>query len=216
RHEIERLRPGSAVDTGAGVLWTDGIAINAEPGVYTLAVEFELSETGTVGVVREEVVLPNFTSAELSISGLLPAFLVEDAEPGVAIPAGWIRRGNFFIHPAPTGQFAPDEPIYLYVEAYGLAFKNGRTNYEIEAVLRPVDDAGVLARTLGRLLGRRPPAAVSVQFAISGTASDEGQYVIFDAFGQEPGAYELTLRIHDQNAGATVETSLALQLNSSQ
>ena len=216
RHEIERLRPGSAVDTGAGVLWTDGIAINAEPGVYTLAVEFELSETGTVGVVREEVVLPNFTSAELSISGLLPAFLVEDAEPGVAIPAGWIRRGNFFIHPAPTGQFAPDEPIYLYVEAYGLAFKNGRTNYEIEAVLRPVDDAGVLARTLGRLLGRRPPAAVSVQFAISGTASDEGQYVIFDASGQEPGAYELTLRIHDQNAGATVETSLALQLNSSQ
>ena len=214
RHETERLRPSSAVDTGAGVLWTDGLAINASPGTYTLAVEFEQSETGTVGVVREEVVLPSFASAGLSISGLLPAFLVEEAKPGVAVHNGWIHRGDFFINPAPTGHFATDEPIYLYVEAYGLALENGRTNYEIEAVLRPVDDAGVITRTLGRLLGRRPPAAVSVQFAISGTASDEGQYVIFDASGQEPGAYELTLRVHDQNAGATVETSLALQLDS--
>ena len=61
----------------------------------------------------------------------------------------------------------------MYVEAYGLAFENGRTNYEIEAVLCPVDDAGLITRTFGRLLDRRPPAAVSVQFAISGTASDD-------------------------------------------
>ena len=214
RHETERLRLGSAVDAGAGVLWTKGFAITASPGTYTLAVEFEQSETGRVGVVREEVVLPSFTSTELSISGLLPAFLVEEAEPGAAVHTGWIRRGDFFINPAPTGHFTSDVPIYLYVEAYGLALENGRTSYEIETVLRPVEEAGMIARTLGRLLGRRPPAAVSVQFAISGTSPDEGQYVIFDASGQEPGVYELTLRIHDQNAGATVETSRILHLDS--
>ena len=104
----------------------------------------------------------------------------------------------------------------MYVEAYGLAFENGRTNYESDAVLCPVDDPGLITRTFGRLLDRRPPAAVSVQFAISGTASDEGQYVICDAYGQEPGAYEFTLLVHDQNAGTTVETSFALQLDAPQ
>ncbi len=214
RHEIERIHAASILDTGTGLSWTDGFSISALPGAYTMAVEFEQSATGAVGVRRDHVVLRDFASLGLSLSGLLPAYLIEEVEPQASARPGWVHRGGFAIHASPTGRFGTDEPIYLYLEVYGLRVNNGHTNYEIEAVLRPIDDAGVISRTLARLFGRRPPSAVSVQFSVSGSASDEGQYVILDASTQEVGEYELTLRVRDENADKIVETSCTLQLRS--
>ncbi len=213
RRETERIRTNSVVQSNSGAMLTEAFVVNAAPGTYTLAVEFEQPDSGRIGIEREAVVLPDYGASELSISGLLPAFQIEEGSQIEALSSGWIRRGDHLIRPAPRMEFATDEPIYLYVEAYGLALNSGQANYEIEAILRPVDDAGVITRTLGRLLGRRPPAAVSVQFSVSGRSADEGQYVIFDASEQEHGTYELTLRVHDQNAGTSVETTQTLQLD---
>jgi GWxTD domain-containing protein len=210
RQPVKRLAPAAFLRTGDGLYWTGGIAVAASPGAYTLAVEFEQERTGAVGIHREPVTLPDYAAPGLRLSSLLPALLVEETEGPVG--AGALRRGPFVIRPAPFGRFAAGEPVYLYVEAYGLALRGGSTRYSVEAVLRPEDDANALERAARFLLGRRPPAGVSVRFDGAGAAPDEGQYLILDTAGLAPGAYRLTLRLTDRHTGAAAESARPLSL----
>ncbi|NNF57132.1 MAG: GWxTD domain-containing protein [Rhodothermaceae bacterium] len=210
RRQVKRLGSGDAVRLGSTLLWTGGHGLSVDPGSYTLVVEFEQPRAGAFGVAREPLVVPDYHQPGLRLSSAVLAFLIE--EENTAAGPGRVRRGPFVLHPSPQNQFATDAPIYLYVEAYGLTLREGRTQYEVEAILKPEDHAGALARVARRLFGRPPPSGVSVRYPLSGTTADEGQYAILDVVAETPGPYLLTLRIHDLHAGRTVETTRRLEL----
>ena len=210
RRQVKRLQPANTEQREATTYWAGELALEAAPGAYTLAVEFEQPRTDAVGVAREAVMVPDYSGSGLRLSSVLPAFHVEEADGVVA--ATQLRRGDLVIDPAPWEAFALDRPIYLYVEVYGLTPREGRTNYEVEVILKPEDQANPLTRIARRLLGRASPSGVAIRYPVEGDAADEGQYAILDASGQVPGTYLLTLRIHDRYAGTMVETSRYLEL----
>jgi len=189
-------------------LWTDGFEVSAAPGDYELAVEFEQGATGTVGLRREPVALPDYQTAEFTASDLLLAYAVEDAEGDAA---GRVERRGLHIEPAPWGVFATTQPIYLYVEGYDLTpADDGFNRYAVEVALRPKPPTG-LTKWIEDLLGRRE-RGVAVEFEGSARGRDLGEYVVLDASDQSPGAYELTLRLRDRVTGEALIRSANLFL----
>ena len=200
--EAEQRRADAAVGSvhtfEEARLWTDGFELSAAPGTYELAVEFEESGTGVVGFRREPLVLPTYDADTFGASDLLLAYAVEDAEG--ATP-GHVLRHGLSIEPAPWGVFATTQPIYLYVEGYNLTpADDGYNRYAVEVALHPKEAATGMARWLGDLLGRSA-SGVAVEFEGSARGGDLGEYVVLDASTQQPGPYELTLRLRDRVTG---------------
>ena len=111
-----------------------------------------------------------------------------------------MRRGVGIV-PAPLD--AVNGRVSVYAEAYGLALRNGRSDYEVELALVPEDGRG----TLGRLFGRARRGGVSTASEAQGVSADEAVVLSLDASGQRPGAYVLALRVTDRVSGTTAETS---------
>ncbi|MDX1532466.1 MAG: GWxTD domain-containing protein, partial [Rhodothermales bacterium] len=176
RAEAARFRPGALRTYEGGTLWTDGLALQAAPGSYELAVEFEQDGSGSVGFERVAVELPAFPAGGLAVSDVVLAYGVEEAEPGAGQGSALVRRG-LSIDPAPWGVFGTAQPVYVYVEVYGLTpAADGRTRYAVEATLRPQDTSTGLARLARSLFGRRE-RGVAVADEADGTAPDAGAYV---------------------------------------
>lgn len=218
RHRISQADPrissldSSERDSGGPAYVNDVFSVSLAPSDYTVAVEFESDDSEYVGVQRLSVDLPSYTGSHLQLSDVMLAHQIEEApEAGV----GQIMRHPFVISPASSNWFFTSEPVYLYVEMYNLRVEDGRTQYEIEAILRPVDHAGFLERAARSILGRSAPEGVSVSFSSSGKSSSEGQYVILDVLDQSTGLYDLEIRVHDLVSGATSESQTQLWLQTS-
>ncbi len=204
----ERLNPNALEPLNDGMLWTDGLALSAAPGAYRLSVEWEQGGTGKVGYERQDVALPAFGSG-LALSSLVPATMVEEAAPGDAASAGVFVRNGLVVRPAPWAVFVRNQPVYLYVEAYGLARDaDGRTRYAVEVVLQAKDRRSFA----DRLLGRRAEAT-SVEFETGGTATTATEYVLLDVADEPPGPYTVTLRLTDRVSGQTAERATDLLLD---
>ena len=85
------------------------------------------------------------------------------------------------------------------------ALPDGTTAYEVEAALTPWDDAGGLKKLLRGVFGQKKKEGVSLSFATTGTAQDDGQYLILDVQDQPPGRYVLSLQVRDRVTGEFVE-----------
>jgi GWxTD domain-containing protein len=190
-------------------LWTDTQPMAAAPGPHTVSVEFETAGGATAAVQRREIAVPDFSGSGLALSSLMLAYLVEEGE-AERLP-GRVVRSGLVIEPAPWSVFSRAQPIYLYFEAYNLGLAGGRSDYEVEAELRPKDTSTGLAR-LARSVFGGGERGVSTRYPVQGDRADDGQYVILDAADQEPGLYTLTLRIHDRVSGRTVEETTDLFL----
>ena len=197
--QTERIVPFSDVR-----LWVDSQQMSAPPGAHQVSMEFETASGGTVAVQRRDVTVPDFSADRLAISDVLLAYHVEDSPDGrPARDADVVRRG-LSITPAPWSVFSQTQPIYLYFEVYHLARDaQGRTDYEVEALLVPKDRSKGIARLVKGIFGG--DKGVAVRLPASGTASDDGQYLIMDAADQASGVYTLVLRVHDNISGRTVE-----------
>jgi GWxTD domain-containing protein len=189
-------------------LWTDGFEVRAAPGDYQLAVEFEQTATGALGLRREPLELPDYRTDAFTASDLLLAYAIEDAEGDAA---GRVERRGLHIEPAPWSVFATAQPIYLYVEGYNLTpADDGYNRYAVEVALRPESGSG-LTKWVNDLLGRRE-RGVAVEFEGSARGRDLGEYVVLDASDQSPGGYELTLRLRDRVTGEALIRSTNLFL----
>lgn len=211
--ERRRTRYGlnaSQVETFADVqLWTDTQPMEAPPGPHTVSVEFETVGGGTSAVQRRDIVVPDYTGQVLALSSIMLAYGAEETDeeriPGVVV------RDGLAIAPAPWSVFNHEQPIYLFFEVYSLGLAGGRSDYEVEAELRPKDTSTGLAR-LARSLFGGGDRGVSTRFPVQGDRADDAQYVILDAADQEPGFYTLTLRIRDRVSGREVEETTDLYL----
>ena len=209
RRTVYGLRGAQIVPFQATRLWTSTEAMAAAPGPgYEVSLEFETASGQTSAVQRRPVDVPSYAGGGLELSDVLLAYAVEEADRA---EPGRVLRDGIVVQPAPWGVFRVGDPVYLYAEAYGLGLSGGRSDYEVEASLRPKDTAGGV-RGLARRLFGRDGTAVSSAFEVQGDRPDEQVYLFLDATGQEPGLYTLTVTVRDRVTGAQAERETDLFL----
>jgi GWxTD domain-containing protein len=175
-------------------------------GRYQLSVEFETKPDGALGFYREEIAVPEYREDDLSMSDVLLAYVVEEAEGERQVHPGRLVRKGWSMIPAPSAVFRLSQPLYLYFETYGLTKDDaGNTRYQVEAILVEEKDQRGIKNLVDRMLGRRSAEGTSLKFDKTGTATDEGQYFILDIQDQDPGSYVLAVRITDLGTGAKTE-----------
>ena len=210
RRTVYGLRGAQIVPFEATRLWTSTEELSATPADgYEVSLEFETASGQTSAVQRRTVDVPSFASARLQLSDVLLAYFVEEADQA---DPGRVFRDGVSVQPAPWGVFRAGDPIYLYVEAYGLGLEAGQSDYEVEASLRPKDTSTGIRRLARRIFGG-DGTAVSSAFEAQGSQSDDAIYLFLDATGQEPGLYTLTVTVRDRvtDAEASRETDLFLE-----
>lgn len=205
-HGLRRAQIASFADTR---LWTSVEEISAQPGPHDVSVEFETAAGGTAAVQRRAVDVPDLHGDGLRMSDVLLAYAAVPADESDA--PGRIERNGIALWAAPWGVFATTDPIALYVEVYGLALRDGRTDYEVETRLVPRDASRGVGRALRRLFGARA-RGVGTAAEAQGDAPDDWQSLTVDATGQAPGLYTLTVTIRDRVAGHSVSRDVDLLL----
>ncbi len=190
-------------------LWTDTQAMEARPGTHEISVEFETVGGGTSAVQRRSIEVPDFSGNDLALSSLMLAYHVEDTD--ATSVSGQIVRDGLAIKPAPWSVFHHEQPVYLFFEIYNLRQSGVRTDYQVEAQLRPKDTSTGIARIARGIFGGGE-RGVSTEYPVQGDSRDDSQYVILDAAEQEPGFYTLTLKITDRVSGRSVEETTDLYL----
>ncbi|MGA7305321.1 MAG: tetratricopeptide repeat protein [Rhodothermales bacterium] len=184
-------------------LWVDTNTLSAPPGRHEVSVEFETVGGGTVAVQRREIDVPDYKKGETTLSDLLLAYAIEDSDDGEALNPGDVVRNNLSITPAPWSVFGSRQPIYLYFELYDLGLSQaGRSDYEVEATLRPKEEKGGIAGLFG-IGGHKE--GVSVRFDGGGISSTDHQSLILDATDQPRGLYHLVVKIKDRVSDKTVQ-----------
>ena len=210
RRTVYGLRGAQIVPFDQTRLWTSTEGMSAQPGDgYEVSLEFETASGGTSAVQRRTVDVPSFEGAGLKLSDVLLAY---DAQEADRAEPGRVFRDDVSVQPAPWGVFRVGDPVYLYFEPYGLAMTDGRTDYEVEASLRPKDTSTGVRRLARRVFGSDDPA-VSSAFEVQGDRPDDTVYLFLDAAGQEPGLYTLTVTVRDRISGQSAdrETDLLLE-----
>ena len=211
RHTIYGLRAAQIVPFAATRLWTATEPLQAPPGPNEVSVEFETAGGGASAVQRRAIDVPDFSQPGLQMSDVMLAYDVDRTGAGAAAP-GRVVRGGVALLAAPWGVFEAGQPVYLYVEVYGLTPQDGRTDFEIEARLVPKDTATGLRR-LGRRIFGGGERGVAATAEAQGAAPDDAQDLRLSTEGQAPGLYTLTVTVRDRTTGATVdrETDLLLE-----
>jgi GWxTD domain-containing protein len=210
RRTIYGLRGTNVRSFEEANIWVDTQHMQSPPGRHQLSMEFETAGGGTVAVQRREVDIPDFSGDALNVSDVMLAYRIEESL-GEELSDGDIVRRGLSISPAPWSVFSSNQPIYLYFEVYDLEHsEQGQTVYEMEAILSPRDQSKGLTKFVKNIFGGTK--GVSVSLPGSGTAADEGHYLILDAANQETGLYTLTLRVTDKVSGKSVEREQDLLL----
>ena len=184
-----------------GGLWTDAVTV-AMRGGERVQVEVEASDGAVRGRVVEEIT-PLSRSGGLAVSDLLLATSIDDGGRGLIV------RDGIGIVPAARAVFPATDPVYLYLEAYGLGLEDGRTRYTVEATLTPDARRGGL---MGRVFGRGQDPGVAVRTEAQGSRSDEAVTFFIDVRDQRAGDYTLRVEVADEVTGQTATTERRLVL----
>ncbi len=195
-----RPSPGRVLRGEGGAVWANAATVALPASAATVRAEVEVGDLW--GAANAS--LAPLPASGFGLSDLLLASHVEEGGDGPVV------RDGLAITPVPWGVFGVGDPIYVYVETYGLALDGGRTAYSVEAQLVPeATRDGLLGRIFGR--GQRP--GVAVRTDASGDRETEATYVVLDAGGQEPGRYTLRIEVTDRTTGeaATTERSVRLE-----
>ena len=204
RRTIYGLKTSQIVAFEEQNLWVDTQEMQAPPGEHDVSVEFETASGNTVAVQRRAVTVPDFNDDRLALSDIMLAYSVEETVGGKALSASEVVRGDLSILPAPWSVYASNWPIYIYFETYNLERgPDGQTDYDVEIVLAPKDQARGIRRLFNAVLGGQKGVAVSYHGSSAG--ANEALYQILDASDQEMGLYTLVLRVRDNIAGRSAE-----------
>ena len=187
------LDASRVVGRGAEAVWTDAKTVQL-PASGRVQVEVEAPGGQARGLAVEAVEPLADDAGGLAVSDLLLATSIDDDGDGLVV------RGGLGIVPAARAVFATADPIYVYLEAYGLGLEDGRSRYTVEATLTPEARRGGLA---GRIFGRGQGPGVSVETEAEGTRSTDAVSFFVDVRDQPPGAYTLRVEVADAVTGQT-------------
>ncbi|MCY3594198.1 MAG: hypothetical protein OXH01_03045 [Bacteroidetes bacterium] len=196
-------------------LWVDTQQMEVSPGTHELVVVQTAGEK-MVEIQHQEITLPDYNQNGVTLSDIMLAYSVEQAENDVSPTANEILRKDHSILPAPRDVFLTEWPVYLYFEIYGLALDGqGKTNFDVEITLEPENtDRGVRRVVRGIFRRNRGRKGVSVSYRESGAQSEESLYQILDISDQKEGLHTLTLVVRDNETGEESRRAQSLFLQS--
>ncbi|MCY4673368.1 MAG: hypothetical protein OXD43_06360 [Bacteroidetes bacterium] len=185
-----------------------------QPGTYELFVVLEMASKETHGVWTREISVPDYDQIGVTLSDIMLAYSVEQAENGVPPSTNEIIRNDLSILPAPRSLYSTELPIYLYFEIYGLTLNaQGRTDYDVEITLEPKNTDRRIRRVIRSIFGKkRNREGVSVSYTENGSLREESLYQILDVSDQKTGPYTLTLVVRDNETGKESERTQSLFL----
>ena len=193
RDRVVEERPALSASRTVGPVWA-GAATVRFPSPGQVQVEVEAQDGRARGLVVEAVAPLADAAGGLGVSDLLLATGLDDDGRGPVV------RDGVGIVPAARAVFATTDPVYVFLEAYGLGLEDGRTRYTVEATLTPEARRGGLA---GRIFGRGQRPGVSVETEAEGTRSADSVSFFVDVRDQDPGAYTLRVEVTDTVTGRT-------------
>ena len=174
-----------------GGVWPEAVALEAVPGA-TVRVEVEALDGNAHGAAALEV--EPLDAEAFGVSDVLLATSIDDDGRGPVV------RNGVGIVPAAVATFRTSDPVWVYLEVYGLALEGERSRYSVEAELRPTARRGGI---LGRVFGRGRGPGVSVRTEAQGDRSTEPVAFFVDVRDQEPGRYTLRVEVRDEVTGGT-------------
>jgi len=174
-------------------------SLRAPSGTYNYSLETLDLTSRHAGVVRNQIVIEDFSARRLHLSEILLAEAVEPAGEELAM----YNMGEISILPSLSRRFRPHAPIYIYYEIYNLSFDdNGQTHFRIETTVRR--DEGVrkpmanVIQSLGRLLGLgSQAAAITSAFESQGSSNQENMHHSIQVLEAQAGQYRLSLTVTD-------------------
>ncbi len=190
RRATVRPNRGRVLTAEAASVWADAATVALPASSATVRAEVG---AGTLWGAAGASLAP-LPASGFGLSDILLASQVDEDGSGPVV------RDGLAITPVPWGIFGVGDPIYVYVETYGLTLVDGRTSYSVEARLTPEATRGGI---LGALLGRGQGPGVAVRNDPQGDRATESTAFVIDASGQEPGRYTLRIEVTDRATGET-------------
>lgn len=158
--------------------------------------------SGKVGVFKQAVEIPDYTTESLALSSVLLAMSVEDSGINPRF-----KKGDVWVTPMPTRTFNESHMPNAFFEIYNLQKDEfGRTRYRVRYRVRfnakrAAGLAGTLTSSLRSLLKRGKPE-VQVEFEQTGSESMRREYVELDLGRAKGGVNELEVTVTDLVSGA--------------
>ncbi|MGH7549772.1 MAG: tetratricopeptide repeat protein [Gemmatimonadota bacterium] len=195
----------------------DMFRLPVRPGSYRFALQVDDLNGEGVGVVKGPLRVRHFSATGLELSDLV----LSTGDVRGDVPARFERHG-FPVIPLPNGRFLPEEPIYLYFEAYHLSPGSDRElRFRIDYTVRARElDRNAIERFFAGLRGlvgvREEEGAITLSFerAIPWSGGSVWpEHLSFDPGALEPGTYTLEVAVTDHNLyDRRVVTSRSFQI----
>jgi GWxTD domain-containing protein len=180
-------------------LITDEWRLDTEPGEYVVEVSVEDTLTGRAGYGRSLVVVPDYSSSELSMSDVSIATSVGEG-------SRFVRLGGAVV-PQPIRAFGRDEELVVYFEVYGLeGDRSGRSYFSVTTEITGLGyegEKGWLRRFVSRLF---PEGEHSVSSRVDawGDAPDTAYWYAVSLENLAEDNYEIRVTVIDLVAERSV------------
>ncbi|RMD85557.1 MAG: tetratricopeptide repeat protein [Calditrichaeota bacterium] len=182
------------------------VTLPLSPNTYYLSLFAQSQDNHKLGGWNVVLDVDNFAGDSLLMSDLQLAYLIEPH----GSDSTFIKNGMTII-PNPTGVFNINETVYLYYEVYNLKTDDkNESNFEIETILKQTKQKGKVSQKNSRSGKKQKSISIKAERRTGGTQSVE--FASLDISNMEPGNYELTVQIHDQNSGEEIKKSIEIKL----
>jgi hypothetical protein len=181
------------------------LELETPPGSLGIEVEFLSPDRLRGGqlLLREEVAA--FDGDTVSMSDLLLASSVTDADSGSTTRPGTIVRSGYAIEPMLRQSLEPGADLLVYFEIYGLATNGeGRGTYAVKAALLQDESSTGLGRIWSSVFGRDAPEQVAVAIESSSEGPDEARFITVALPPEISGSYQFRLDVADLETGHRV------------
>lgn len=178
---------------GASAIYDDyymkNYNFNVAPGHYNFS--YFVKDGQKLGGENIEVEVPTFSSFELNMSSIVPAFWIDMSEN--AFKESSILK----VVCNPSKKFNLNDPIFIYYEVYNLTKNDdGETDYTIESELAQTNKKSSFKNLFG-LFGSGAKKVVSLNDRRTGNKRNVNESISFDVSNLDKGEYELEIKVVD-------------------
>ncbi|MBT5872058.1 MAG: tetratricopeptide repeat protein [Candidatus Latescibacteria bacterium] len=183
--------------------------LRADPGAYWMAAQAHDRQYGLYGVLRDSVVVPDFSRAGVKMSGIRLAIEmareVEDRAIDMKLPDR--------LAPNPTRLFYRATPLHFYFELYDLSLgEDSLARFQVQVSLHPSEESMTSRNIIWRMLSRaetifrraRQKQVVTFMFEERSESPMTSWVSAIDTSDLTLGNYRLEVFVTDLTSGATV------------
>src|SRR5882724_10359696 len=164
-----------------------------EPGRYKIDLVAQDTNSGTMGIIHQSFVVPQYRPNELSTSSVVVASDITKLD-GVA--AGQFVIGRYKVHPNMTQTFKPGTPIGVFLQVY---------NAQIDQyTLMPNVDVNYIVTHNGQEIAR------VLEDGKTGVKDVDGQRLVLArmlTLKLDPGTYQVSVNVTDKVSQKTISTT---------